>query len=67
MQAKKMESTALKYVDFRKFTDEHGAQSIYLFEGEEMYFSSVPTIKLWKRLTSATSLDVKWVLPFLPY
>lgn len=28
----------MKYVDFRKFTEEHGAQPIYLFEGEEVYF-----------------------------
>ena len=28
----------MKYVDFRKFTDENGAQPVYLFEGEELYF-----------------------------
>ena len=28
----------MKYVDFRKYTDENGAQPIYLFEGEEVYF-----------------------------
>ena len=28
----------MKYVDFRKFNDENGAQPIYLFEGEETYF-----------------------------
>ena len=28
----------MKYVDFRKFTDENGAQPIYVFEGEEVYF-----------------------------
>ena len=28
----------MKYVDFKKFTDENGAQPIYLFEGEEIYF-----------------------------
>ena len=28
----------MKYVDFKKFTDENGAQPIYLFEGEEAYF-----------------------------
>ena len=28
----------MKYVDFRKFTEENGAQPIYLFEGEEVYF-----------------------------
>ena len=28
----------MKYVDFKKFTDENGAQPIYLFEGEEGYF-----------------------------
>ena len=26
----------MKYVDFKKFTDEHGALPVYLFEGEEM-------------------------------
>ena len=28
----------MKYVDFKKFTDENGACPIYLFEGEEVYF-----------------------------
>ncbi len=28
----------MKYVDFKKFTEENGAQPIYLFEGEEVYF-----------------------------
>ncbi len=28
----------MKYVDFRKFTEENGAQPIYVFEGEEVYF-----------------------------
>ena len=28
----------MKYVDFRKFTEENGAQLIYVFEGEEVYF-----------------------------
>ncbi len=28
----------MKYVDFKKFTDENGAMPIYLFEGEEGYF-----------------------------
>ena len=28
----------MKYVDFKKFTDENGAQPVYLFEGEEAYF-----------------------------
>ncbi|MBR2442476.1 MAG: DNA polymerase III subunit delta [Clostridia bacterium] len=28
----------MKYIDFKKFTDENGAQPIYLFEGEEVYF-----------------------------
>ncbi len=28
----------MKYVDFKKFTDENGAMPVYLFEGEEVYF-----------------------------
>ena len=28
----------MKYVDFRKFTEENGPQPIYLFEGEETFF-----------------------------
>ena len=28
----------MKYIDFRKFTDENGAQCVYLFEGEEARF-----------------------------
>ena len=28
----------MKYVEFKKFTDENGACPIYLFEGEEVYF-----------------------------
>ena len=28
----------MKYVEFKKFTDENGARPIYLFEGEEVYF-----------------------------
>ena len=28
----------MKYVELKKFTDEKGAMSIYLFEGEEVYF-----------------------------
>ena len=29
---------SVKYVEFKKFTDENGACPIYLFEGEEVYF-----------------------------
>ncbi len=28
----------MKYIDFKKFTDENGAQAIYLFEGDDAYF-----------------------------
>ena len=28
----------MKYIEFKKYTDENGAQPIYLFEGEEVYF-----------------------------
>ena len=47
----------MKYVDFRKFTDEHGAMPIYLFEGEEVYFSSKGEALLKSRFVSQPLLD----------
>ena len=42
----------MKYVDFKKFTDENGAQPVYLFEGEETYFRDGGAALLLKRFVS---------------
>ena len=47
----------MKYVDFRKFTDEHGAQPIYLFEGEEGYFRERGEMLLKERFLQEPTLD----------
>ena len=47
----------MKYVDFRKFTDEKGAQAIYLFEGEEAYFRDKGEMLLKSRYLSEPTLD----------
>ena len=47
----------MKYVDFRKFTDEHGAQPIYLFEGEELYFREKGEALLRSRFVQEPMLD----------
>lgn len=47
----------MKYVDFRKFTDENGAQSIYLFEGEEVYFREKGESLLKSRFLQDATLD----------
>jgi len=47
----------LKYVDFRKFTDEVGAQPIYLFEGEDAYFREKGGQLLKARFVQETTLD----------
>lgn len=47
----------MKYVDFKKFTDENGAQPVYLFEGEETYFRDGGAALLLKRFVSDKSLD----------
>lgn len=47
----------MKYVDFKKFTDENGAQPVYLFEGEEVYFLSGGVDLLLKRFVAEKSLD----------
>lgn len=47
----------MKYVDFKKFTDENGAQPIYLFEGEEVYFREKGEEMLKKRYLQEPTLD----------
>ena len=47
----------MKYVDFRKFTDEHGAQPIYLLEGEELYFREKGEALLRSRYVQEPILD----------
>lgn len=47
----------MKYVDFRKFTDENGAMPVYLFEGEETYFHAKGEELLRSRFVSDTTLD----------
>lgn len=47
----------MKYVDFRKFTDENGAQPIYLFEGEEGYFREKGEALLLSRYLKDKTLD----------
>lgn len=47
----------MKYVDFRKFTDENGAQPIYLFEGEEAYFREKGEALLKTRFLQEPTLD----------
>ncbi len=47
----------VKYVDFKKFTDENGAQPIYLFEGEEAYFREKGESMLKSRFLQEPTLD----------
>lgn len=47
----------MKYVDFRKYTDENGAQPIYLFEGEEVYFREKGEALLKARFLQEPTLD----------
>lgn len=47
----------MKYVDFKKFTDENGAQPIYLFEGEEAFFREKGEVMLKTRFVQETTLD----------
>ena len=47
----------MKYVDCRKFTDENGAQSAYLFEGEEVYFRDGGVNLLLSRFVADKTLD----------
>ena len=54
---KREDSADVKYVDFKKFTDENGAQLIYLFEGEEGYFREKGEELLKARFLQEPSLD----------
>ena len=47
----------MKYVDFKKFTDENGAKPIYLFEGEEGYFREKGEDMLKARFLQEPTLD----------
>ena len=47
----------MKYVEFKKFTDENGAQPIYLFEGEEVYFREKGETMLKARFLQEPTLD----------
>ncbi len=47
----------MKYVDFKKFTDENGACPIYLFEGEEVYFREKGEELLKARYLQEPTLD----------
>ncbi len=47
----------MKYVDFKKFTDENGGQPIYLFEGEEVYFREKGEALLKARFLQDATLD----------
>lgn len=47
----------MKYVDFKKFTDENGACPIYLFEGEEVYFREKGEALIKSRFLQEPTLD----------
>lgn len=47
----------MKYIDFKKFTDENGAKPIYLFEGEEAYFREKGEAMLKARFLQEPTLD----------
>ena len=47
----------MKYVDFKKFTDENGAQPIYLFEGEEGFFREKGEALLKSKYLQEPTLD----------
>ncbi len=47
----------MKYVEFKKFTDENGARPIYLFEGEEVYFHQKGEALLKERFLQEPTLD----------
>ncbi len=47
----------MKYVDFKKFTDDNGALPIYLFEGEEGYFREKGEALLKSRFLQEPTLD----------
>ena len=47
----------MKYVGFKKFTDENGACPIYLFEGEEVFFREKGEALLKSRFLQEPTLD----------
>lgn len=47
----------MKYVDFKKFTNENGAMPVYLFEGEEGYFREKGEAMLKERFLQEPTLD----------
>ncbi|MBQ7924406.1 MAG: DNA polymerase III subunit delta [Clostridia bacterium] len=47
----------MKYVDFKKFTDERGAQPIYLFEGDDAYFREKGEAMLKSTYVQEPTLD----------
>lgn len=47
----------MKYVEFKKFTDDNGARPIYLFEGEEVYFREKGEALLRARFLQEPTLD----------
>lgn len=47
----------MKYIEFKKYTDENGAQPIYLFEGEEVYFREKGEALLKSRYLQEKTLD----------
>ncbi len=47
----------MEYVDLKKFTDENGAQPIYLLEGEEVYFHVKGEEMLKTRFVQEPTLD----------
>ena len=47
----------MKYVEFKKFTDDNGALPIYLFEGEEVYFREKGEALLKARFLQEPTLD----------
>ena len=47
----------MKYVEFRKFTEENGAMPVYLFEGEETYFHKKGEEFLLTRFSVDKTLD----------
>ena len=54
---KKWGGVRMKYVEFKKFTDENGALPIYLFEGEEGYFREKGEALLKSRFLQEPTLD----------
>jgi len=47
----------VKYVEFKKFTDDNGAMPIYVFEGEETYFRDKGEAMLKARFLQEPTLD----------